>query len=119
MSRSALGLDHGSALTTTKNVRCWWRSTERSTKPDQHVSIACDASLRKRQRAPGFNDLLHRHSAASPADRAIIEPAIFSKVVDYRRDVKRGQAADAVTDELLRNYKPTTQHPKKRKKKKG
>jgi hypothetical protein len=116
MSRSASGLDRGSALTTTKNVRCWWRSTERSTKPDQHVSIACDASLRKRQRAPAFNDLLHRHSTASPAERATIEPVVFSKTVDYRRDVKRRKiAADAATDELLRKYKP--EHVKRKRKK--
>jgi hypothetical protein len=47
-----------------------------------------------------------------------IEPTIFSKVVDYRRDVKRGKisAEDrAVTDSLLADYKPTT--PKKREKK--
>lgn len=63
-----------------------------------------------------FNTLLRRH-AGSPTDRAIIEPAIFSKVVDYRRDVKRGQVADPATDALLANYKPTTEHPKRKRKK--
>jgi hypothetical protein len=53
---------------------------------------------------------------ANDADRALIEPVIFSKTVDYRRDVKRRKiAADAATDELLRKYKP--EHVKRKRKK--
>ncbi len=54
---------------------------------------------------------------ASLAERAIIEPVIFSRLVDYRRDLKRGQGADAVTDTLLASYKPTAQHVRQKRKK--
>jgi hypothetical protein len=66
-----------------------------------------------------FDSLLRRHATASAAaERAILEPTIFSKVVDYRRDVKRGKVTaedKAITDSLLAQYKPTTS--KKRTKK--
>jgi hypothetical protein len=86
-------------------------------KADQPDLIACAAKPRKSWRATIFGNLLHKHATASPAERAIIEPLIFSRLVDYRRDVKRGIAADAATDELLSNYKPTTEHVKRKRKK--
>jgi len=46
------------------------------------------------------------HTAASAAERAILEPVIFSKSVDYRRDVKCGKInRNERTDALLARYK--------------
>jgi hypothetical protein len=65
-----------------------------------------------------FDSLLRRHVTASAAERSLIETAVFPKIVDYRRDVKRGKVSaedKAITDSLLAQYKPTT--TKKRTKK--
>ena len=57
-------------------------------------------------RATIFDTLLERHQAASEAERVILQPIIFSKSVDYRRDVKRGKISpDATIDGLLAKYK--------------
>jgi hypothetical protein len=46
------------------------------------------------------------HASASAAQRGILEPIIFSKAVDYRRDVKRGIIhSEARIDELLKAHK--------------
>jgi hypothetical protein len=66
--------------------------------------------------------LLRQHATATPAERAIIEPVIFSKAVDYRRDVKRGKVSaedQAATNELLARYKPTTERKPRKKKSDG
>lgn len=45
------------------------------------------------------------HATATPAEREVLEPVIFSKLVDYRRDVKRGKiTADPTTEKLLATY---------------
>ena len=47
------------------------------------------------------------HADASDAERGILEPVIFSKVVNYKRDVKRNQITQedrARTDALLADY---------------
>jgi hypothetical protein len=49
--------------------------------------------------------LLTMHAHASDAERVILEPVIFSKSVDYRRDVKRGKIErDPTTDAQLAAY---------------
>jgi hypothetical protein len=53
-----------------------------------------------------FDTLLERHRDATKAERTILEPLIFTKSVDYRRDVKRRRISpDATTDGLLTEYK--------------
>lgn len=54
-----------------------------------------------------FDDLLTAHANARDAERSILEPVIFSKAVDYRRDVKQhkiGLEEKAQTDALLADY---------------
>ena len=38
-----------------------------------------------------FEELLLLHNAALPAERAILEPVIYSKAINHRRDVKRNK----------------------------
>ena len=45
------------------------------------------------------------HAEMNDAERAIADPIIFSKSVDYRRDVKRGKIdRDPTTDAQLADY---------------
>jgi hypothetical protein len=55
---------------------------------------------------------------ANDAERALIEPVVFSRLVDFRRNVRRGNITaeeKVATDALLANYKPTTEYPRKKK----
>jgi hypothetical protein len=55
-----------------------------------------------------FEELLLLHDAAPPADRAILEPVIYSKAINYRRDVKRKRISPDDRDRidvLLTAYK--------------
>jgi hypothetical protein len=55
-----------------------------------------------------FEELLLLHDAAPPAERAILEPVIYSKAINYRRDVKRNRIKPddrARIDVLLAAYK--------------
>jgi hypothetical protein len=46
------------------------------------------------------------HKDATDAERAILEPVIYSASINYRRDVKRGKITrDAMTDAMLARYK--------------
>jgi hypothetical protein len=88
--------------------------------PGPHGLPECAARNRTTFRETGFNDLLRKHANAAPAERALIEPILFSRLVDFRRDVKRGRitAKDkGVTDALLAKYKPTTEHVRQKRKK--
>ena len=54
-----------------------------------------------------FNDLLELHADADDALRSILESVIYSKTIDYRRDVKHGKIDNeekARTDAALRRY---------------
>ena len=54
-----------------------------------------------------FGSLLVLHSRAAPAERAILEPVIYSKAINYRRDVKRNKIHPddrARIDVLLAEY---------------
>ncbi len=47
------------------------------------------------------------HAAARDAERTVLEPVIFSKAVDYRRDVKQNKISPEEkiqTDALLAGY---------------
>jgi hypothetical protein len=90
------------------------------TKIDRHVLRVY--VVRQKLSFPGgrFRYLCQLHSLASPAERTILESIIFSKVVDYRRDVKRGKISPenkAITDSLLAQYKPTTERQARKRKK--
>jgi len=54
-----------------------------------------------------FEELLLLHDAAPPAERATLEQVIYSKAINYRRDVKRNKIHPddrARIDVLLAEY---------------
>ena len=57
-------------------------------RPGSHASVKLQRSI-----SPGgiFGELLVLHSRAVPADRAILEPVIFTRVINYKRDLKRNK----------------------------
>jgi hypothetical protein len=61
------------------------------------------------------------HADASNAERAVLEPIIFTKAVDYRRDVKQNKISaenQAHTGTLLFDYNArVTSHTKRAKRK--
>ena len=61
--------------------------------------------LRLNWRGVAFSDLLDRHTSAS--DRESFERVIFSKMIDWRRDAKRGKISpkdQAAMNEKLATY---------------
>ena len=47
----------------------------------------------RRLSQPGghFEELLLLHDAAPPSERAILEPVIFTRAINYKRDLRRGK----------------------------
>ena len=59
-----------------------------------------------------FRELLLLHDAGTPAERLTLEPLIFSKAIDRKRDVKHGKiSADPIIEALLVAYKARVKQP--------
>jgi hypothetical protein len=54
-----------------------------------------------------FSDLIDEHRLASPTVRRMLEPVIFSKTVDWRKDARRGQVPEEerlAMEQRIRDY---------------
>jgi hypothetical protein len=86
---------------------------------DRHGLVKCADKRRLSWHGAIFNNLLTIHTAATPVERSILEPIIYSKFINYRRDIKQHKicAADKVrTDALLADYHLRITPPLKRSK---
>jgi hypothetical protein len=73
------------------NVKRWLRFIASSTKVGQLGSP--ESAEMRRLIWPGgrFEELLLLHDGAPSTERAILEQVIYSKAINYRRDVKRNR----------------------------